>query len=188
MHTNKIVLERRFRPSNTVGFTLICNVDSDTVNLQYTALLCTQSKQVNSRLGNPTMWTLMCHAHSLNFIFAESEMTVEGIEYSKSQTLTPPPLVSFTDWDLSVPRMSVCAHKGTHKHHLSLSHTDTHSHSGSCEWVGCIVCTAWKTEAERGRPSGWQCQLNESWQSTLQKHFQRVQRSTYVACRLCFSK
>lgn len=59
------------------------------------------------------------------------------ILYSKSEqaSFTPPLLVSFTDRDLSVPRMWVCVHKDTHKLSLAHIHTDTHSLVPVCEWA-----------------------------------------------------
>lgn len=74
------------------------------------------------------MCTLMCHAHSLNSIFAESEMTVEGIEYSKSEQ------TSFI-YRLRPRRpknVSVCPQKA-HINIISLSHTDTHT-----LWLLCV--------------------------------------------------
>ncbi len=70
-----------------------------------------------------------------------SQATVEGTEvlYSKSEQtcFTPPLLVSFTDRDLSVPRMWVCVHKGTHKLHLSLSLSLSFSQTPT-HWFLCV--------------------------------------------------
>lgn len=64
--------------------------------------------------------------------------------------------------------VSVCVGRVTHEYH-------TFTVTAVCSvWVGCIVSSTQQTEANRGRPGGWQCRLSEGWQSTLPKQFQSV--------------
>ena len=98
--------------------------------------------QVTIRLDEHIFFTIthVCFTFPLHCLNPGS-VSGESSEvlYSKSEqtSFTPPLLGSFTDRDLSVPRMWVCVHKGTHKLHLSHTSTHTHTHTHT-RWFLCV--------------------------------------------------
>lgn len=117
---------------------------------------------------------------------------MEGIEvlYSKSEqtSFTPPLLVSFTDRDLSVPKMWVCVHKDTQKLHLSLFLSNPHTLVPVCEWAALCAQHGKPRQRGAGRAAGSASSMRVG--SWLRRNIFRVPASmcnTTVAYRLCFS-